>query len=418
MKNYFSSILSSSLGNILEWYDFGLFTIFAGLFSALFFPMQDPAASFIAIIAVFSIGLFCRPLGALLFGYLGDKYGRAMTLRLSILMIALPTFLLSFIPTYQQIGIYAPLCLTFIRMWQGISIGGEYSGNLVYLVEAAPVNYRASFSTFATMGANFGILLASVVGFIFNHLFAAYLSLGAWRIPYFVSGLFCLAIYFFRLRIKETEVFEYLKVHHLLAKNPIKTLFRKNFSDILRTIGLVCMGSTFYFFCFVYFPLFLQDTSRYSAATISFFMTLMICFMIIIIPIAGFLCDKIGRRKLLLFNASFITLILIPGFYFLHFSPFVFSVLLLFTLASSFEQGTTPVAIIENFPAHARYTGVSLGYNLGNGLLGGSVPFICSWLQFHSHTSLAPAIYVAICAAITGLVVWFFVPETMGNNLQ
>src|SRR5205809_3760186 len=130
MKKYLPSIISSSLGNILEWYDFGLFTIFSSLFSRLFFPTHDKNAALLATMTIFTIGFFCRPLGALIFGYLGDRYGRASTLRLSILMIALPTILIGCLPTYQNIGLIAPILLLLVRIWQGISIGGEYTGNI------------------------------------------------------------------------------------------------------------------------------------------------------------------------------------------------------------------------------------------------------------------------------------------------
>ena len=127
----------------------------------------------IATFGIFSIGFLCRPVGALIFGYLGDKMGRAKTLRLSILMITLPTLIIGCIPSYQQIGIFAPILLTLARMWQGISIGGEYGGNLIYLAETAPVRYRATFTSFASMGANIGILLAALVGIITSSLFTA-----------------------------------------------------------------------------------------------------------------------------------------------------------------------------------------------------------------------------------------------------
>ncbi len=190
-----SSIISSSIGNILEWYDFGLFSIFSSLFSQLFFPTEDPHIALIATFSIFAVGFFCRPLGALVFGYLGDKFGRASTLRLSILMISLPTLLIGVLPTYHQIGILAPILLTLIRIWQGISIGGEYSGNIIYLAETAPTNYRATFTSFAATGANLGILLAAVVGTLTSSLFTTtQLASWGWRVPYLISGFFCIII--------------------------------------------------------------------------------------------------------------------------------------------------------------------------------------------------------------------------------
>lgn len=420
MKNRLASIISCSFGNIIEWYDFGLFTIFSTLFSRLFFPVKDTHTALIATFGIFSIGFFCRPLGAMIFGYLGDKFGRASTLRLSILMISIPTLLIGCLPTYHQVGILAPILLTLIRMWQGISIGGEYSGNMIYLAETAPIQYRATFTSLASMGANIGVLLAAFVGMITSQLFTnADLESWGWRIPYLVTGIFCLILYKFRLRIQETQVFEYLKAKNELAKNPIKFVFKDNTAQLLRTFGLVCMGSTFYYFCFIYLPVFFTQHLHFSIHYISILMSLLIGLMILLVPFAGWICDKMGRRKMLLFNSALITLTIVPGYYLLQYNYFILfvMVLLLFTVASSLEQGTTSVAVVENFPPPARYTGLSLGYNIGNGLLGGTVPFICEWLIYKTSYSLAPAIYVAMFAAITYLVVVWFVPETKRINL-
>lgn len=415
-----SSIVSSSIGNILEWYDFGLFTIFSSLFSQLFFPSEDPKIAMIATFGIFAIGFFCRPIGALIFGYLGDKTGRARTLRLSILMISLPTLLIGLLPTYHQIGIAAPICLTLIRMWQGISIGGEYSGSLIYLAETAPRNYRATITSFASMGANLGILLAALVGIITTAVFTkTALQDWGWRLPYFLSGILSLLIYSFRLRIKETDIFDYLKQKRLLTKNPIETVFKDNLSQLFRTLGLVCMGTTFYYFCFVFIPLYLEQYLQLSLHSIALMITSFICVMALLVPFAGFLCDLIGRRRMLLFNAAFITIIVVPGFYFLHmdYLTVTAAVLAIFTIGSALEQGTTSVAVVENFPPPARYTGVALGYNIGNGFLGGTVPIVCEWIITKTSYPLAPAFYIAFFALLTGLVVYFFVPETEGRSL-
>ncbi|HEX4044936.1 MAG TPA: MFS transporter [Gammaproteobacteria bacterium] len=419
-KSALSSITSSSLGNILEWYDFGLFAIFSALFGRLFFPTTDPNTALIATFSIFAVGFLCRPIGALIFGYLGDKYGRAKTLRLSILMITLPTLLIGLLPSYQQIGIFAPILLTLTRVWQGISIGGEYSGTLIYLAETAPAAHRALFTSFASTGANIGVLLAALVGVICSSLFSeAALHDWGWRVPYLISGLFCLFMYQYRLRLQETAVFDYLKNKKLLVANPIKTMLQHNIPQLLRTLGLVCVGSTFYYFCFVYLPIYLTSTLQISTYATSLLMMLLISLMIVLVPITGYLCDRWGRRPLLLFNAFFIAGIVIPGFYFLQIGSLLLisTVLVIFVIASSLEQGTTSVAVVENFPLPARYTGLSFSYNIGNGLLGGTVPMVCAWLMTLLQNPLAPAMYIALCAVITGVVVFCWVPETRGRAL-
>lgn len=414
------SIIGSSVGNILEWYDFGLFAIYSPLFARQFFPTSDPHVALISVLGVFAIGFLCRPLGALLFGYLGDRQGRVKTLRLSILMISVPTLLIGCLPTYATIGIGAPLLLMLIRIWQGISLGGEFSGNLIYLAETAPKKHRAFITSFAGAGANLGILLAAAVSGLSSYFFSdARFESWGWRIPYIASGIITLFVYLARLQMQETDAFSYLKNKKILAKDPILLIFRNNILQMLRTIGLVCMGSTFYYLCFVYMTTFLINNLHFSITKATTIMTFFIGTMIVFVPLSGMLCDYLGRRKMLLFNAVLISLIAIPGYY-LILNQSIFVVLLVlgaFTLASSLEQATTCVAVVENYPMPARYTGLSFAYNVGLAIFGGTTPLLCEWLIDRTHFSLIPAFYILVCALITGLVVYFWVPETKNESL-
>ena len=414
------SIIGSSIGNVMEWYDFGLFAVYSPLFSRLFFPAEDPHVALISLFSLFAIGFLCRPLGALFFGYLGDKRGRAKTLRLSILMISLPTLLIGCIPTYTAIGIGAPILLMVIRIWQGISLGGEFSGNIIYLAETAPTQHRGLAASLAGTGANLGILLAAGVSSIITYFlsdpsFAAW----GWRIPYLLSGAICLFVFATRLQMQETPVFNYLKSKNLLVSNPIKQALKNNIPQMLQTAGLVCMGSTFYYLCFVYMPAFLTNNLQFTFAHATRLMTVSLAAMLILVPIAGMLSDRFGRRKMLLFNAAFIAIVAIPGFYFLlnQYAVVVMIIIGLFTIASSLEQGTTAIAVVENYPAATRYTGLSLGYNVGVALFGGTAPLVCEWLIGRTHLLIAPAYYVAACALLTGAVVYFFIREKREETL-
>jgi MHS family proline/betaine transporter-like MFS transporter len=418
--NYRKSIISSSVGNLLEWYDFGLFAIFSPLFSRLFFPVEDSHLALIMTFGILALGFLCRPIGALIFGYMGDRKGRARTLRLSILMISLPTLLIGFLPTYAQAGIAAPILLTLLRIWQGISLGGEYSGNLIYLTESAPKNWRATITSLACTGANLGILLAGLVTTATSYYFSAALfqSFG-WRLPYILSGLISLLIYCTRLNMEETVVFQQLQTENRLPKNPIIVMWKNNMPEVLRTVGLVCMGSTFYYLCFIYMPTFLMQNLHYSQAKAAALMTFFIGTMIFLVPLAGYLNDHVNRRTMLLINFCLITLVTIPGFYFLTQpqAASIFLTLAVFTILSSLEQATTSVAVVENFPVPARYTGLSLGYNLGNALFGGTAPLVCEWLLTKTHTIYAPAIYIVLCGLLTGSVIFFTVKDTRNSNL-
>ncbi|MDX1901181.1 MAG: MFS transporter [Gammaproteobacteria bacterium] len=414
------SIIGSSIGNILEWYDFGLFAIFAPFFSQLFFPPGDPYSRTIETFSVFAIGFICRPIGSFIFGYLGDKRGRASTLRLSILMISLPTLLIAFVPTWAQVGILSPILLTLIRIWQGISLGGEYSGNIIYLAETAPSKYRATITSFAATGANLGILLATIIGTLCSFLLPeATLKSYGWRLPYLLSGIISIIIYMTRLNMDETVVFNWLKKKRKLAANPISVAFHKNIPQMFRTLGMVFLGSTFYYFSFIWVPIFLKNQLHYATYFVSGLMSILFVLMLFLVPMAGWLCDQVGRFRLLMFNALAVAILAVPALWLLQTGSFVIVlfILLLFTLISSLEQATTSIAVIENFPVPARYTGLSLSYNIGNGFLGGTVPMVCTWLTAKLHFALSPAFYIAACATVTALVVWFFVPETIHKNL-
>ena len=210
-----------------------------------------------------------------------------------------------------------------------------------------------------------------------------------------------------------------MKKKKMLVANPIKTMFQKNRWQVLRTLGMVCMGSSFYYFCFVYLPLFLNQYLQYSIAEVAHLMGFLLFLMILFVPMSGWLCDRVGRRRLMLFNSAFVALIVVPGFYFLQqgASLWVGIIMLMFTIASSLEQGTTSIAVVENYPIPARYTGLSFGYNLGNGFIGGTVPMICAWLMAHTAFPTSPALYIAFCALVTGVVVWFFVKEKRYDSL-
>ncbi len=413
------NIINTSLGNIFEWYDYGLFAIYAPLFSKIFFPAHMNYPNIINVFSIFAIGFLCRPLGALLFGYLGDKRGRAKTLRLSILLIAFPTFIIGLLPTFSMIGFYATIFLLCVRIWQGICIGGEYSGCLLYLTEIAPRRKRALFSAFGTISANVGILVSITIAFILQNTFSIdNLETWGWRIPYLFGGIFALVIFINRLYLTETIPFKVLTHKNLIVADPIKIMFKKNYMTLLRLIGMCCMGSTFYCFCVIFLPYLLENEGNFTNNLTLLLTSIFLICMVAFIPLGAYFCDKVGRKPMLLFNVAFIITILFINFYLSNSynASLLIFVYILFSLGSAFEQSATPVAIIENLPTNVRYTTLSFAYNVANGIFGGTLPFICQWLW--SQTSmLGPTLYLVAMAIITGMIVFFFINETSHDSL-
>jgi MHS family proline/betaine transporter-like MFS transporter len=408
-------LLVSSLGNILEWFDFGLFIFFAPLIGRQFFPLHDPSSATIATFGVFAAGFICRPLGGILFGHWGDQKGRAQTLRLSISLITCSTLLVGFLPTYQTAGIVASILFVFLRLLQGLSVGGEYSGIMIYLAESAPTPKRGFFTSFAAAGANLGFLLATLLVMLLKALLPeSVLDQWGWRIPFILAGFMGLVILYYRLKLLETSAYLFLKQSKCQHKRPLITALRNSPKNLLQILGLTCMGSTFYTVFFGFVPNYLSQQNRISAINVLIIESVLLAFMICIIPLAGKIGDRFGRRKILLFTATSIILLTLPCFYFLDSAYFVLIMLVLMvpTILSSMEQGNTLSTIVENCPLDIRYSGVSFSYNLGNALFGATAPLVVSFLA-QSYNHFAPAYYLMGMTAVTGIVLL-----TMGERFQ
>jgi MFS transporter, MHS family, proline/betaine transporter len=415
------SVIAASFGNILEWYDFALFTAYASIFATLFFPNTDHYAGTVAIFGIFAVGFICRPLGAIIFGHFGDRLGRIKTLRASILCISIPTLLIGCLPTYDSIGLWAAIFLVILRLFQGVCLGGEYTGIIIYLTEMAPDKHRGFFSSFAGTGANLGILLATVmVGTLATFIMPDEIQAWAWRIPFLFGGVLGLLVYFFRMGLTETRVFEQLAKKAQTATMPLKEVFQKARWLVLRITALVCMGSTFYYLCFVYLSSYLTEVSKLTQQHAAQLQAFFILLMLLLVPLCGVVCDRVGRRRMFIWTATLVILTCIPGFYLLSTGhlPFILIALTVFTLISSMEQGTTSATVVENFPARLRYTGIALGYNLGNALFGGTAPLIAAWLLNTTGNPISPAFYLMFTAGITLFIVIFYLRETKNTSLN
>ncbi|HAT8179935.1 TPA: MFS transporter [Legionella pneumophila] len=398
-----SEILISSLGNTIEWFDFGLFIFMAPIIGAKFFPQASASNVTIEALIVFAAGFLCRPFGGIFFGYFGDTRGRAKTLRISILIITISTFLIGIIPSYEEIGLIAPILFIFLRLIQGISIGGEYSGIMIYLAESAQHNKRGFTTSFAAIGANLGFLLATVTLMLLHLFFTEdIITAWAWRLPFLLIGIPGSFIIYYRFKLSETPVYSQLQKKHSLESVPFIAAIKFAPYQLLKILGLTCMGSTFYYVFFGYMPTYLEHYIGFSWAGALTIENLMLIIMLFTVPLAGMCGDYFTRKKMLIITSMAIIFLVLPCFYLLQSKSILLALLSLgaATILSSLEQGNTLIAIVENCPENVRYSGIAFSYNLGNALFGGSTPLIVTLLT-EKIGLITPAYYLIFMASIT-----------------
>lgn len=397
------NIAASSFGNTLEWFDFGLFIYLAPIIGEKFFPTHDPVTASIAAFSVFAAGFICRPLGGIIFGHLGDRLGRAGTLRWSVLGISMATLLVGILPSYETMGITAAILFTVLRMVQGLCVGGEYSGVMVYLGELAPSNKRGFIASFGVMGSNFGFLLATVAAILLRVVVPeSILDAWGWRAPFVFAGLLGFLVLYHRLKLSETSAYLSVKKSNKIKKAPLLSMIKKSPMKLIQMTGLTCMGSTLYFVFFGYMPTYLSEQTSISLPNAMMFQAILLFVMMMLIPMAGACGDHFGRKKMLQFAALGIVCFTFPAFYLLQYEMLtaVFAALTIATIFSALEQGNTLTTAVENFPVEVRYTSVSFSYNMGNALFGGTAPLVVS-LLVQKFGVLAPAYYLIGMACLS-----------------
>lgn len=409
-----NQIIITGLGNTLEWFDFGLFIFMAPLIGAAFFPQQSAAMATLDALMVFAAGFICRPLGGIFFGHYGDTRGRAKILRLSILMITLSTLLIGVLPSYQTAGIIAPVLFALLRLIQGLSIGGEYSGVMIYLAESAPKKQRGFITSFAATGANAGFLLATVSYIILKACFtSADIAAFAWRIPFLLAGLPGTLVLYYRFKLSETRVYAQIKSTHHIEEQPFFAALKYAPYQLLKIAGLACMSSSFYYVFFGYMPTYLNQSIGLPLGTALRMQTVCLIAMFFIVPFAGFCGDYFSRKKMLVLTSLGIILLSIPCFYLIqtHSLIAVMTALSMATVLSSYDQGNSLTAVVENCPPNVRYSGIAFSYNIGMALFGGTAPLVVTAL-IGKFGLLSPAYYLMAMAGIS----LFAAANLLGKN--
>jgi MFS transporter, MHS family, proline/betaine transporter len=398
------TLLAGAIGNVLEWYDFALYGYFAPVFAAQFFPSNSPSVSLISAFGVFAVGFLARPIGALLFGHWGDTLGRRNALAWSVLLMAIPTCVVGLLPTYEAIGVIAPIALTLCRFLQGLSVGGEFTGSATFLVEHAAASQRGYVGSWAGFSAQIGALLGSGMGaLIASSLDDEALRQWGWRVPFVIGSVIAVAGWYLRTRVPESPAFEAIRRTGALASSPVRDVFTMQRRGVATVVGLVWLHGVAFYLLYVYLTTYLVSMTPAPLATVLWLNTGSMILLALLIPVMGSWSDRIGQRPLLIVGAAGLALLSYPCFLWLTSNdlPRMIMAQVLLTVLVACYMGPFFAAIAELFPTAQRYTGLSVGYNIGAALFGGTAPLVAMLLIEWSGNSLAPAFYLSLCAAIS-----------------
>src|SRR4030088_2494238 len=415
-------IVAASVGNVIEWYDFYIFGSLAAVLSVKFFEQSHPVAALLSTIALFTAGFLIRPLGAFLFGWMGDRVGRKYTFLITLSGMGLGTGAIGLIPTYESIGLSAAFLLFGLRMIQGLCLGGEYGGAITYVAEHVPDEHRGYYTGWLQTSPTLGIVVSLAViiatrTYFGNDVFNAW----AWRVPFLVSFLLVAVAIYIRLQLRETPIFEEIRAKGQMTKNPWKEAFlSSNIKYILiATVVLIGQGVVWYSgqFWALYF---LQQVSKVDSLTSAYIVGAALLIATPSLIFLGGLSDQIGRKPVILGGMLLAAITYYPLYLWLGSVTqpgninYPIAILIIFILVCYVGMVYGPVGafLAEFFPGRIRYTSVSVPYHIGNGWGGGLVPFISS-AAFASTGSIGYAlIYPIAVPAVCFVLALFLMPET------
>lgn len=402
-------VLSCMVGNALEWYDFALYGYFATTFGTLFFPKFSVAASLMATFGIFAAGFIMRPLGGVIFGHIGDKIGRKNALLWSIYLMAIPTTLIGLLPTYAQIGWVAPLLLTLIRLAQGLSMGGEFTGSMVFVVENAQQGNRGLYGSWVVFSLLIGILVGSAVATTTCYLLSedSLMSWG-WRIPFLVSVLGGFIGAIMRRTLREPEEFTQAKIHHEELSAPLVELFNHHSKTIAYVVTIEIALAISFYLIVTFINNFLTGFLEMDKVTSLMMTSISMVTMGIAILFGGWLSDQIGRKTVLISSGLAFVFFSYPLFRGLESS---FEGALLAQIALSLIMGVFfapyPATLVELFPLKVRYSGLAISHSISMAAFGGTAPFIATWLIHLTDSNAAPALYLSGASVISVIALFF-----------
>jgi len=402
-------VLASVLGTTVEWYDFLIYGVGAALvFNKLFFPSFDPLVGTLAAFGSYAVGFVARPLGGAIFGHYGDRLGRKAMLTLTMIIMGGGTFLIGLLPTYEQIGIFAPVLLIFLRLLQGIGIGGEWGGAVLMVIESGDPKRRGFLGSLVQVGFPLGMVLATIVFAAVSKLPESDFLAWGWRVPFLISFLLVGVGMFVRLKLVETPKFRELQDHDEVAEMPIFDVLRRDWRNFLIAVGLKLTEVAWVYILTVFIVFYAASRLGLSRSIILDAVLYAALLELITIPLFGILSDKIGRKPMYAVGAILSALLAFPLFALLDTKDTLtisLTIAVVMSLTHALMFGPQAAFLPELFGTKVRYSGASLGCQVSAAISGGFAPLIATGLLTWENGTRSISLYLVGLAAVTLLAV-------------
>jgi len=422
MARRIGSIIGGSVGNLVEWFDWYVYASFSLYFAKAFFPKGDQTAQLLSAAAVFAVGFLMRPVGAWMMGAYADRVGRKAALTLSMVMMCGGSLVIALTPGYATIGVVAPIILVLARMFQGLSVGGEYGASATYMSEMASSKNRGFWTSWQYVTLIMGQLLALATLMVLQAtLPESELESWGWRIPFLMGGALAVVAFYLRSSIDETPAFEQLKAKaaddSLPPKGGTISALLAHPREALMVVGMTMGGSLAFYAFTTYMQKYLHNTSGFSKEAATSISALSLVLFMVLQPVAGWMSDKLGRKPMLIAFGVLGSLCTVPIFNALSQTRNEMTALILVCAALAIISSYTSISAVvkaELFPAHVRTLGVALPYALANSIFGGTAEYVALWLKQGGHESWF-YLYVSACIALS-LLVFLTMPDTRDKS--
>ncbi|GAA2281446.1 MFS transporter [Streptomyces ruber] len=425
------AVKAASLGNAMEWFDFGVYAYLAGTIGRVFFPSGSDTAQLLSSFATFAVAFLVRPIGGMVFGPMGDKAGRKKVLALTMILMAIATFAIGLLPSYAAVGFWSPLLLILFRLLQGFSTGGEYGGASTFIAEYAPDRRRGFFGSFLELGTLAGYTgAAGLVTALTAWLGTDAMDSWGWRIPFLVAGPLGIVGLYLRMKLDDTPAYQKLEEGNVrvpdaagpaetTARGDLARIFRSHWRMLVLCIALVGAYNITDYMLLSYMPTYLSDELHYSETHGLLILVVTMVVLMLVINQVGRLSDRYGRKPLLMTGMVGFLVLSAPAFLLVQQGSLaaVAGGMLMLGLSLVCLLGTMSAALPAMFPTPVRYGSLSVGYNLSTSLFGGTTPLVITALIGATGSEMMPA-YYAMAAALVGIVAVACMKETARQPLE